>query len=203
MCRRKFSIICIFTSLVVLWGCAPSIILLHITPQPLKNVRPLISSDNKITLFLEPVIGGNDPQWYELGKYSWSLEKKPSILIRETLYKEFPPMGIFLSESPQNTDGSLRILVRWFGPYGSSPISAGVILAVELRKKDQEGVLWRGKFEGGVVPKALTPVTINNKELIEEAIAEALTEAITRLVQDAEFYQAISLLAASKERVIK
>lgn len=185
----------VYLSFFILTGCSSTNSILNSKYRPEKNIDPILHSSQKITLSLDPVTGMDDYQWYKLGSFSWTLAKKPTVLVRDMLEREFPFWGLELSDDLKRAKGILEVSVRWFGPYGNSPVSAAVILGVTLFANNKAEPVWHGKIEGGVLPQPL-PVGADNVRIsIEEAIEEALSEAVYNLRWNGEFCQAIRLLS--------
>ena len=179
----------------ILSGCSPSNVILRTKYRPGKIIDPILPFPERITLFLEPVTGMDESLWYTIRDYSWTLEKSPSILVRDAFEMELPFWGIELSNNSKKAKGRLKVSIRWFGPYGNTPIAAAVILSVTLYRGDEDEQLWHGKVEGGVKPRPFPAGTDNINTAIEGVIYEALSKAMAKLRWNGEFYQAIGLIS--------
>ena len=185
--------------LFIIWGCSPANTILNKKQHLNNNFNPILSDPKGITLFLEPIAGMDEYQWYKLKNYSWILNRSPLALVRDALEKEFPLWGIWLSEDAKEADGRINVTIRWFAPYGINPVSAAVILAVTLYGNEGENPLWHGKVEGGVLPQPMPTGIDNVKIAIINVIAAALSEAITNLRWNGEFSQTLRFLSGEYE----
>lgn len=179
-----------------IFGCSPVNIILDTEQGTIKrqDPSPILPYHKRITVFLEPITGMDESLWFKLVNYSWQLGKSPSILVKDAFEREFPFWGIAISEDIKKADARMKIAIRWFGPYGNSPNSAAVILAVTLYKGNLPVPIWHGKVEGGVLPRPFPMGAYNIKETIEQAIQEALSEALSKLRWNGEFCQAIKTI---------
>lgn len=185
--------------LVLLPGCFPGKMVIDLEYRPERSSTPILSPGEILPLCLETVKGSDSVEWYKTGKYTWWLDRGPTHIVREALERELPLMGIELKGTCEDVKGRLRVSVRWFGPYGNSPVSAAVILAITLFDVDKEGPIWHGKIEGGVLP---APMPVGKKKIeraISKAINQALLKVVSRLRWNGEFCQAVRLLAGKYE----
>ncbi|MBW2030320.1 MAG: hypothetical protein JRJ31_14755 [Deltaproteobacteria bacterium] len=185
----------IVIGLFAISSCLPAHMVIDTEYQPAQIFTPIVPPPERLSLFLEPIRGFDELEWYRTNLHSWSLDKRPSLLVREALEGELPAMGIDVKDTDEDVKGRLKVSVRWFGPYGNSPVSAAVILAVSLYGPGHVSPTWHGKVEGGVLPKVVPIGKRNINKEINRAMNEALSKAVARLRWNAEFCQAIRFLS--------
>ena len=187
-----------FFLVFIIYGCTSANITLDVKHGAGKENRTALPYQKTLTVFFEPVTGMDESVWFKKGKFSSKLGKSPSVYVKDAFKKELPFWGINITEDLKKADGIIKVDIRWFGPYGNSPNSAAVILAVSLFEKNTKKTLWHGKVEGGVLPEPLPAGQKKIRITIEDTIDEALSEAMTNLRWSGEFNQAIAILEDSE-----
>lgn len=182
--------------LLLIAGCATTrTIALHY--KPVEGPCGPSGSYRNLSVFVEPVKGGDSRSWYRVGEYEWVLERPPKLIVYSALCKELDRMGITVAESRTEAQGRMEVEIRWFGPYGYNPSAAAVILAVSLYQKDSKDPLWRGRLQAGVFPRTSALTLAGKDEEIEETASDALREAVSRLSWESGFVRAVRALSRS------
>jgi hypothetical protein len=182
-------------------GCATiNVFSVHYEPEgpPAFAIPP----DRKLTLFLGPVKGDDSRLWYRVGEYEWFLERSPNLIVYDALARELGRMGITVTKSPSEGQGSLEVEIRWFGPYGYNPSAAAVILCLSLYAKGATEPLWRDKIEAGGFPHT-SAWTIRGKiSSVEKTLSEALSNTVRQLGWRAGFQKAVAYLLGNSDSVV-
>ncbi|MBW1998116.1 MAG: hypothetical protein JRJ29_09160 [Deltaproteobacteria bacterium] len=196
MAYPRLLLLCIVTAWLVLFpGCLPSKMVINWQYRPETYPTPILPPGEILTLCIEAVGGVDGFEWIKTDKYSWRLDRRPAHIVREVLERDLPLMAIEVKGTCEDVRGRLRVSVRWFGPYGNSPVSAAVILAMTLFEANGDIPVWHGKIEGGVLPAPMPFGKRNIERAISKAINQALSKVMSRLRWNGEFCQAVRLLA--------
>ena len=138
--------------------------------------------------------------WYANGFHSWVLERDPSAMVLQALEEELKLMGIGVTEDPSQDVPRLEIELRWFGPYGHSPLTAAVIIALALYPIQSHQPIWRGKLQAGEQSAQQMVHAGDEAALMGAIISTALSDALAQLRWKPGFLEAVSAVLSSPEQ---
>jgi len=178
---------------ILVQGCAAE----HVVSVP-SSQRPggygvLYLPQNGV-LYVQAVGESYGTLWYTSGFHSWILEQEPTEIVLKAVEEELKLMGIDVTADPSQANPRLEIELRWFGPYGHSPLTAAVIIAFALYPAQSNNPVWRGKVQAG---EYLNPAMVDVGEdaaIIGRIISKVLSDALMQLSWKPDFLDAISLV---------
>jgi hypothetical protein len=176
---------------ILVQGCAAEhVVSVRSSPTPGKQGVFHLSQNGM--LYIQAVSESYGTLWYTSGFHSWILEQEPTEMVLKAVEEELKLMGICVTAEPFQAIPRLEIELRWFGPYGHSPLTAAIIIAFALYPAQSNNPVWRGKVQAG---EYLNPAMVDVGEdaaFIGRIISKVLSDALMQLRWKPDFLDAIS-----------
>jgi hypothetical protein len=172
-------------------GCAAEHVI-SVRPSPMEGNRVLLLPPQKGMLLVQAVGERQGTLWYKTAFRSWVLERDPAAIVLQAVEEELKLMGISVTADPSQAGPRLEIELRWFGPYGHSPLTAAVIVAFALYSADSGRPVWRGRVQAGEALYRERVGTEDEDAVIGKVISKVLSDALMQLRWKPDFLEAIS-----------
>ena len=166
----------------------------HVAPAPIPPERAMLSHAQDAILLIRARGENQGRLWYQGRFDAWVLEEEPMVMVMKAIEAELKSMGYAVTREGPKTPPRLEIELRWFGPYGHSPLTAAVIMAFALYPAESNEPVWRGKVQAGEYVNQEMVDPENEAAVIGEIISKALYDALTQLKWKPDFLQAISVV---------